>query len=159
MPGPEGTVPGMQGMQGMPVPTMTAGGIQVVTADAIKLAQQQQAAAVAGAVQGADAAAGASAMAAAYPNLATGVRISLVRCLACSCCLLLLLLCRYGLPAQLAPVSRSAVAASGCWEGGGLRCCLRLAGGAPCMCTLPPRTLQEWQRLAFSAAHTPLCSS
>ncbi|KAI3434787.1 hypothetical protein D9Q98_002845 [Chlorella vulgaris] len=94
MPGPESVVPGMQGMQGMPVPTMTAGGIQVVTADAIKLAQQQQAAAVAGAVQGADAAAGASAMAAAYPNLATGVRMSL-----------------------------------------------------------------GWQRLALSAAHTPLCSS
>ncbi|EFN57239.1 expressed protein [Chlorella variabilis] len=71
-------VPGMA----MPVPTMTAGGIQIVTAEAIKAAQQQQAAAVAGAVQaavpGAPGAA-AAAMAAAYPNLATGVQISLLK--------------------------------------------------------------------------------
>ena len=73
------------GPGGMPLPTMTAGGFQVVTAASIKEAQAAQAAAVAavaqtgGAVNPAlAAAAGTTALAAAYPNIGTGMQVSLV---------------------------------------------------------------------------------
>lgn len=63
-PGAAAAMPGMS----MPMPALGAGGLPIVTAESIKAAQQQAAAG----------GAGGAAMTAAFPNLATGVQISLV---------------------------------------------------------------------------------
>jgi arginine/serine-rich splicing factor 12 len=62
-PGAAAAMPGMS----MPMPALGAGGLPIVTAESIKAAQQQAAAG----------GAGGAAMTAAFPNLATGVQISL----------------------------------------------------------------------------------